>query len=102
VQDIVAVLRSDKPRSREVQLWFSRYLRYVNDYDAAFRSHEAYMRGDDFHAHAHIERGLIFEKLNLPSLAEKEFIEAYQLAPNFATAKAMHAVALERQARRKG
>ncbi|MDR2208214.1 MAG: hypothetical protein LBE22_04490 [Azoarcus sp.] len=96
---IVAALKSDRPRSRLVQLWFSRYLRYVKDYDAAFRSHEFYMKGDDFEAHAHMERGYIFERLDLPSLAEKEFVEAYHFAPNLPSAKEKYNMVLGRQAK---
>lgn len=72
-----------RPRSREVQLWYSRFLRAMGEYDAAFAAHEMFMTGDPFEAHAHIERGLILEGFGLWHGARDCFRRAYELAPRY-------------------
>lgn len=95
IADAVLLFASDRPRSREVQLWYSRFLRQTGAFDAAFAAHEMFMTGDTFEAHAHIERGLILERCGLRHGARDSFRMACGFAPNFAPAK-QHLVRMER------
>lgn len=79
--------KSDKPRPRSSQLWFSRYLRLTKQYDEAFKSHVSYMKKDAFSAQAHHERGLIFEELGLRSLAIEQYTLALEVVPGFTRSK---------------
>lgn len=87
ISSAIALFTSDKPRSRGTQLWYSRFLRFGGFWDRAFKAHEQFMGGDAFEAHAHIERGLILEKLGLLYAATKEFELAVQFAPDFNPAR---------------
>lgn len=83
ISDIANMYKSPRGRSRETQLWYSRFLRHAKKFDEAFLSHEPYMTGDPFEAHAHIERGLIYEAHNLNYPALKSFQAAEELSPSF-------------------
>lgn len=83
----VALFASERKRSREVQLWYSRFLRASGEFDAAFAAHESFMTGDTFEAHAHIERGHIFEHFELWHAARDSYRKACEYAPNFPPAR---------------
>ena len=96
VSDLIAPFASDLPRSREVQLLYSRFLRHTKRFDQAFRAHEAFMKGGPFSAQGFYERGLILEELGLPFLAETNYHAALAEAPDFRRA-AQQLKLLERQ-----
>ncbi|SNR66423.1 hypothetical protein [Paracoccus sediminis] len=98
VADLIAPYASDQPRAREVQLLYSRFLRHTGRFDQAFRAHEAFMKGGPFSAQGFVERGLIFEKLALPFLAETSYRAALAEAPDFRRA-AQHLARLEQDHR---
>ncbi|WP_018000979.1 hypothetical protein [Paracoccus sp. N5] len=50
-----------RPRPREAQLRYTRFLRHSRRPDQAFRAHDAFMQGWPFSAQGFFERGLIFE-----------------------------------------
>lgn len=83
ISDIADMYKSPRGRSRETQLWYSRVLRHAKKYDEAFLSHESYMTGDPFEAHAHIERGLIYETHDLNYPALQCYKTAAALSPKF-------------------
>ncbi len=95
ISSAVQIFSSDRARSREVQLWYSRFLRQTKSFDAAFAAHEMFMTGDTFEAHAHIERGLILEQFGLCYGARDSFMTACRLAPNFGPAK-QHLLRIQR------
>lgn len=76
VADLVAPYAADTPRSREVQLLYSRFLRHSRLFDTAFRAHDAFMKGGPFSAQGFFERGLIFEELGLTYMAETSYRQA--------------------------
>lgn len=79
----VSMFASERPRSRQAQLWYSRYLRYHGDYDRAFLAHEHFLNDGMFAAHAYIERGIIFENMKLLVASRDSFSKARELAPEF-------------------
>lgn len=83
IKGAVDLFRSTLPRPRGVQIWYSRFLRLCGQWDEAFKSHELFMGGDAFQAHAHIERGLILESRGLAYAAKLEFEKAVKFAPEF-------------------
>lgn len=100
VADLIAPYASDLPRAREVQLLYSRFLRHSGQFDKAFRAHESFMKGGPFSAQGFVERGLIFEELDLPSQAEASYRAALAEAPEFRRA-AQHLAKLEQSQRSK-
>lgn len=96
VSDLIAPYASDLPRSREVQLLYSRFLRHSRRFDEAFRAHEFFMKGGPFSAQGFFERGLIFEELGLHFLAEGSYRAALAEAPDFRRA-AQQLALLQRQ-----
>lgn len=87
VEQAAGLFASPQPRARGAQIWYSRFLRHCKRWDEAYLSHEQFMGGDAFEAHAHIERGLILESRQLLYAARLEFEVAARLAPDFAQAK---------------
>ncbi|GLK63178.1 hypothetical protein F8A10_10010 [Paracoccus kondratievae] len=83
IADVLALFRSNRPRSRETQLWYARFLRQIGAFDEAYAAHEQFMSGDTFEAHAHIERGLILEHRKQIHAARDSFRRAVELAPDF-------------------
>lgn len=83
VADLIAPYASDRPRAREVQLQYSRFLRHTGRFDEAFRAHESFMKGGPFSAQGFVERGLIFEEQGLPLEAEESYRAALAEAPDF-------------------
>lgn len=83
IDSAVGLFAAPTPRSRGTQLWYARFLRFSGSYDQAFAAHEQFMGGDTFEAHAHIERGLIFEKMGLNYAAREAFRQALHYAPEF-------------------
>lgn len=80
---VIAEFESERDRSREVQLWWSRFLRWSKRYDDAFRAHVRFMNGGAFDAHGHFERGLIFERLGLSYMAESSWRAALAAEPKY-------------------
>ncbi|UTH46250.1 hypothetical protein [Loktanella salsilacus] len=76
IADLIAPYDSALPRSREIQLLYSRYLRHIGRLDDAFRAHEKFMKGGPFSSQGFFERGLIFEQLGLLFMAEKSYQSA--------------------------
>ncbi|MDF1631546.1 hypothetical protein [Mycoplana sp. MJR14] len=83
INSAIKLFAAATPRSRGTQLWYARFLRFSGAYDQAFAAHEQFMGGDTFEAHAHIERGLIFEKMGLNYAAREAFRQALHYAPEF-------------------
>lgn len=96
VADLIAPYASDRPRSREAQLLYSRFLRHAGRFGQAFQAHESFMKGGPFSAQGFLERGLIFEELDLPFQAEDSYRAALAEAPDFRRA-AQHLAKLERR-----
>ena len=96
VSDLVAPYATDRPRSREIQLLYARFLRHTKQFDQAFRAHEAFMKGGPFSAQGFVERGLIFEELGQPAQAETNYRAALAEAPDFRRA-AQHLARLQRR-----
>ena len=76
VADLIVPYAAETPRAREAQLLYSRFLRHTKSFDDAFRAHEAFMKGGPFSAQGFFERGLIFEEVNLPYMAETSYRQA--------------------------
>ncbi len=83
VADLIAPYASDRPRSREIQLLYARFLRHTRQFDQAIRAHESFMKGGPFSAQGFFERGLIFEELGQPVQAEANYRAALAEAPDF-------------------
>lgn len=76
VADLIAPYATAAPRPREAQLLYARFLRHSRRFDEAFRAHDAFMQGGPFSAQGFFERGLIFEALDLPYMAESSYRRA--------------------------
>ncbi len=97
VADLVAPYATAARRSREAQLLYSRYLRHTRRFDEAFRAHDSFMQGGPFSAQGFFERGLIFETLDLPYMAEASYRNA--LAEDKTFQRAAHRLNLLTQTR---
>lgn len=96
INEAVQLFSGERPRSREMQLWYSRFLRETGAFDAAFAAHVMFMTGDPFEAHAHIERGLILENFGLLHGARDCFRRACELNPRFPPAS-QHLARMEKR-----
>ncbi|MDZ4093575.1 MAG: hypothetical protein U1D35_01535 [Paracoccaceae bacterium] len=86
IKEVVQRFDSSATRNREAQLWYARYLRFVGRFNDAFAAHEFFMKCDSFDAQAHYERGLIYEKIDLPFMARKSYERSLQAEPSFSRA----------------
>jgi len=85
VADLIARHATAAPARGAAALY--RFLRHSRRVDEAFRAHDTFMQGGPFSAQGFFERGLIFEALDLPYMAETSYRRALAEDKGFHRAK---------------